>query len=118
MIFDYHGPKTRRGWESYAAWADSLAEILRGWESYAAAYEASYGNAIGTDRVLGPAWAKCGLAVKGLLDGDCGGLDCDGAARNILAALDAQGFKHDGFTLEADERPTNTQPTGGQCNDS
>jgi len=111
MIFDYHGPKTATYAQHLNAVHDhesnssavSLAAILRGWDSYAAAYEASYGDAIGTDCVLGPAWARCGLAIKGLLDGDCGALDCGSVARNILAALDAQGFRHDGFTLLADE---------------
>jgi len=84
------------GWESYA---ESIATMLRGWESYAATHEASYGAEISKDFVLGPAWAEIGLAIKRLLDGDCGGLDCGSVERNILTGLDAQGFKHDGFTI-------------------
>jgi hypothetical protein len=79
--------------------AQALREMLVGWERYAKAHEGRYESKIGDDYVLGPYWANVGLAIKRLLDGETGGLDCGSIAANITAMIEEQGFKTDGCTL-------------------
>ena len=73
--------------------------MLVGWEEYAASHKKWYESPIGDDHVLGPYWAETGLAMKRLLDGETGGLDCGSIGHNILAAIEAEGFKTDGYSL-------------------
>jgi hypothetical protein len=74
-------------------------------EAFAKAYHARYDDPVAKsetnqlDHVIGPYWANVGLAIKRLLDGDTGGLDCGSIARNITAAIEAEGFETDGYKL-------------------
>ena len=83
----------------------ALIQMLKGWEDYAKAYHARYDDpeakdeANQLDHVIGPYWANVGLAIKRLLDGDTGGLDCGSIARNITEAIEAEGFETDGYNL-------------------
>jgi hypothetical protein len=83
----------------------ALRKMLEGWQDYAKAHAQRYSEpgeeryTIGDDGTLGPYWAEVGLAIKRLLDGDTGGLDCGSIAGNILEAIEAEGFKTDGYTL-------------------
>ena len=77
----------------------SLMKMLAGWEDYTEAYEKRYEGPIGDDGVIGRYWAETGLAIKRLLDGETGGLDCGSIASNITASIEAQGMKTDGYEL-------------------
>lgn len=81
----------------------ALMQMLKGWEAYAQAHQARYEVGIGDDGVMGVYWAETGLAIKRLLDGDVGGLDCGSIGQNITEAIEAQGFVTDGYTLTDDE---------------
>lgn len=80
----------------------ALIKMLLGWEQYAATHHKRYEGPIGSDGVMGKYWAEAGLAMKRLLDGDTGGLDCGSIAHNITSAIEAQGFKTDGYNLVED----------------
>ena len=79
----------------------ALKTLLGAWEAYAKACHAEYDDTDDTqmDYVIGPYWAEVGLAIKRLLDGDTGGLDCGSIAHNITAAIEAEGFQTDGYSL-------------------
>lgn len=81
----------------------ALRKLLEGWEQYAEAHQTRYEGPIGEDHVIGRYWAETGLAIKRLLDGDVGGFDCGSLAANITAAIEAQGFKTDGYNLVSEE---------------
>ena len=72
-----------------------IVGMLAAWLLYADLHRERYEAGIGEDYVLGPEWAKIGSAVLGLLNGDCGRLDCgaiDGLIRNVLKA---EGFNEE-----------------------
>ncbi len=50
--------------------------LIRGWVDYALCHRERYESLIGDDGVLGEYWKDAGSAIKGLLDGDVGRLDC------------------------------------------
>jgi hypothetical protein len=55
-------------------------------EEYAFCHLTTYGSPIGDDGVLGKEWEHIARAVIGLLNGDCGRLDCgtiDAAIRDL-----------------------------------
>ncbi len=81
----------------------AVMQLLQAWDRYAVAHESRYETPIGTDGVMGPYWAEVGLAIKRLLDGETGGLDCGSLAHNITAAIEAQGFETDGYSLTKPE---------------
>lgn len=80
----------------------ALRKMLEGWEAYAAAHEARYEDSIGKDYVIGEYWANVGLSIKRLLDGETGGFDCGSLAANITGAIETQGFKTDGYSLQSE----------------
>lgn len=61
--------------------------MLRAWLKYADIHHSRYGVTIGTDGVLGPEWESIGDALRGLLNGDCGCLDCGTLDGVILTAM-------------------------------
>jgi hypothetical protein len=81
----------------------SLIKMLDGWQDYAKSHEVRYESPIGDDYVIGVYWAELGLAIKRLLDGETGGLDCGSISHNVLALLSEQGFKNDGYSLREKE---------------
>lgn len=66
----------------------AIVSMLDAWALYADAHRARYESGIGEDGVIGAEWRAMGLAIRGLLNGDCGRLDCgtiDGFICNTLA---------------------------------
>jgi hypothetical protein len=59
----------------------ALVSMLTGWRNYAQRHYERYDMPIGDDGVLGPEWRAIGEALLGLLNGDCGRLDCGHARR-------------------------------------
>lgn len=60
---------------------------------YADAHQAAYGSPVGEDLVLGDDVEEIGHALLGLLNGDCGRLDCGTLDRAIRALLTDVGLK-------------------------
>lgn len=68
----------------------SLVAMLTAWAEYADDHRTAYESPIGDDGVLGPHWQEIGLAIRGLLNGDCGPrLDCGTLDGFILDTLTA-----------------------------
>lgn len=72
-----------------------IAMALRAWTDYAEDHGRRLASQIGSDYILGPAWARWGLAIKTLLDGDIGMLDAGTINHIILDNLNEQGFDPD-----------------------
>jgi hypothetical protein len=75
--------KPHEGFES------AMVQMLRGWTEYAETVKAKYDSLIGNDYVLGPEWEAIGKGIEGLLNGECGRIDCgtiDGYIRDTLKA--------------------------------
>jgi hypothetical protein len=70
----------------------SIALAIEAWCDYAEAHAARFEGQIGEDYVLGPAWARWGFALRELLNGDCGRLDCATLDSIIHDNLSEQGF--------------------------
>lgn len=83
----------------------ALIKLLAAWEEYADAHQDRFGDGIGDDYVLGPYWANVGLAIKRLLDGETGGLDCGSIDRRVSEQIEAAGFKTDGYSLLDETTP-------------
>lgn len=69
-----------------------IVHLLLAWEEYADMHERRYGRSIGDDGVLGPAWAEIGLAIRALLNGESGRLDCHLIDGYLLDNLSDKGF--------------------------
>jgi hypothetical protein len=65
---------------------------LRAWCDYAVLHATRYESEIGDDGVLGPAWEQWGRALRTLLNGETGRLDCGTLDAIILDNLITQGF--------------------------
>lgn len=74
----------------------AIASMLKGWLIYADLHKNQYESGIGEDGVLGDHWASIGVALRGLLNGECGRLDCGTLDSLILDTLAAEGFNEDG----------------------
>jgi hypothetical protein len=72
-----------------------LVGLLRAWLDYAQQYQAEHGSNIGYDYVLGPEWATIGVAIRGLLNGTSGRLDCGTLDSILYDNLKEQGFDPD-----------------------
>jgi hypothetical protein len=72
-----------------------ISGMLHAWLLYADSHQERYGSGIGQDGVLGPEWAAIGRALRGLLNGECGRLDCGTVDGIILDTLKAEGFGED-----------------------
>jgi len=70
----------------------AIVRMLQAWELYREQHRQAYESGIGDDGVLGPEWAAIGFAIRGLLNGDCGRLDCGTIDGGICDALTAEGF--------------------------
>ena len=77
----------------------AIVTLLSAWDDYAIAYEKHHGSNIGEDGVIGKYWAETGFAIKRLLDGETGGLDCGSIAANITESIEGKGFVTDGYNL-------------------
>ncbi len=72
-----------------------MVGMIGAWLEYADTHKAKYGSGIGDDGVLGDYWAQMGVALLGMLNGDCGSLDCGTLDGVILDAMKAEGFDPD-----------------------
>ena len=72
-----------------------VAQAMRAWCSYAETHREKFGSNIGDDYVLGPAWAQWGFALRALLNGDCGSLDCGTLDTILHDNLSDQGWDPD-----------------------
>jgi hypothetical protein len=69
-----------------------LVSLIDGWTEYANYHAARYETPIGNDTVLGPEWAAIGMAIRGLLNGESGRLDCGVLDGFILDTLATEGY--------------------------
>lgn len=71
----------------------AMVKMLTGWLEYQSAHAERFKSGIGDDYVLGPEWEAIGNALRGLLNGETGWLDCGTLDGVILDALKAEGFE-------------------------
>jgi hypothetical protein len=60
---------------------EAIGVLIQAWAHYATGYEMMFnpeggGSMLGDDYVLGVAWVEAGSALRTLLNGTCGRLDC------------------------------------------
>lgn len=70
----------------------SIVSLIEAWAFYADNHRTRYASSIGSDGVLGPAWAEMGKSLRTLLNGECGRLDCGTLDAFICTTLTEQGF--------------------------
>lgn len=98
MSSDWLNRHTRAWTSPESGHERAVVGLIRSWLEYAEAHESSLGSNIGEDGYLGDEWRDIGLALRGLLNGETGRLDCGTLDRAILDALESAGFKEeDGF---------------------
>lgn len=94
-----HGHATK-GW-AFLHWTALLVpnakergvvELLNGWLFYADQHQLRFGSKIGDDQILGAAWRDMGRAIRTLLNGETGRLDCGLLDTTIMQALAYAGF--------------------------
>ena len=74
----------------------SEAGILKACEALriiVTSYSEDYDDPIGNDGVLGPCWVDMARGVLGLLNGECGRLDCGTVDHYIRNLYSRQGFE-------------------------
>lgn len=76
----------------------SITSGFSAWEGYALAHRVRYGAPIGEDYVLGVAWIEWAKALRSLLNGETGRLDCGTLDAWIFAKVKEHGFE--GESLE------------------
>ncbi len=72
-----------------------IVRALDTWVGYAIAHQARFESPIGEDYVLGPAWARWGFALRELLNGETGRLDCGTLDTILCDNLAEQGYNPD-----------------------
>lgn len=72
-----------------------VAGMLHAWLLYADLHRERYQSGIGEDDVLGPEWASIGSALRGLLNGECGRIDCGAVDTVICETLREEGIDPD-----------------------
>src|SRR5688572_10017184 len=75
--------------EPRAGAESAIVSLVAALEEYAVNHRGRYESAIGDDGVLGQYWEDIARGVLGLLNGECGRLDCgsvDSHIRNMAAA--------------------------------
>jgi hypothetical protein len=70
----------------------AIVKLIEGAVEYADRHQARYDSAIGDDCVLGKEWESIVRAIRGLLNGECGRLDCGTIDGLLLDMLKAEGF--------------------------
>lgn len=91
---DTNGWKSRHGAVMHGG-SHPIAQAMKAWCEYAEQHKHRFESDIGDDYVLGPAWAKWGFALRALLNGDCGQLDCGTLDTIIHDNLLEQGWNPD-----------------------
>jgi len=72
-----------------------MVSMIKSWLAYADWHKGRHQSKIGDDGVLGMEWARIGCALRGLLNGECGRLDCGTLDHVIVSALEAEEFDPD-----------------------
>ena len=75
---------------------DTIVRGIRAWLEYATAHAARFQSKIGEDYFLGPAWATWGAALRVLLNGETGNLDCGTLDTILHDNLAEQGYDPEG----------------------
>jgi hypothetical protein len=101
-----HLPNTN-GWRDRHAMAvnhpatdkgEAIAVMLAAWALYEKGYAAMYPETmLADDYVLGAAWKDAGIAMRQLLNGVCGRLDCGTLDGFICDTLREAGFADEAF---------------------
>lgn len=73
----------------------AIVAMASGWKLQADAHKVAHGGVIGDDGVLGTPWLEIGKALRALLNGQTGRLDCGTVDAFILDTLFANGFSED-----------------------
>jgi hypothetical protein len=77
---------------------ESIALMLQSWSFYLKGYQAQCpDNMLGDDYVLGVAWKDAGVAMRQLLNGSCGRLDCGTLDGFICDTLREAGFAEEDY---------------------
>ena len=69
-----------------------VVNAIAAWLDYANEHERRYESPIGDDGVLGQCWLEMGRAIRGLLNGETGRLDCGTLDAILLDSMIAEGF--------------------------
>src|SRR5208283_6086371 len=69
-----------------------MVHAIEAWLQYADEHQTRYESLIGDDGVLGDYWESMGDALRGLLNGECGRLDCGTLDSLILDAMREAGI--------------------------
>ena len=88
--------------------------VYNAWNEYANTYNRRYESFIGDDYVLGPAWAKIGQGLLGLLNGELGRLDGGLMDGGIRATLRAHHINPDTYEPTEQEEDHDEQPADDQ----
>lgn len=72
-----------------------IIDLFKGWLLYADEHFARYESQIGEDGVLGDYWERIGDSLRGLLNGDCGRLDCGTLDGIVLDSMRVAGIDTD-----------------------
>lgn len=75
--------------------AIAMVRAFDAWIDYALAHQKRFDSPIGEDYVLGPAWARWGFALRELLNGEAGSLDCGTLDSILCHNLTEMGFDPD-----------------------
>lgn len=70
----------------------AITSMAKGWALYAETHALRFGDKISEDYILGAEWLKAGKAIRALLNGETGRLDCGTVDGFILAAVETAGF--------------------------
>ena len=73
--------------------ARALVHLITGLALYADAYESTFEAGIGEDGVLGEHWADIAEGIRGLLNGDTGGLDAGTLDSLLCRMLNSEDFE-------------------------
>lgn len=85
--------ETLLGYSTPGGEDSAIGSMLRALALYADCHLKNYGSAIGEDYILGESWEKALRAVRELLNGETGRLDCGDTDRAILAMHAAAGLE-------------------------
>ena len=73
--------------------ARALVHLVTGLALYADAHESAYESGIGEDGVLGECWEDIAQGIRGLLNGETGGLDAGTLEKLLVRMLNSEGFE-------------------------
>jgi hypothetical protein len=74
-----------------------ILAMLAGWLDYADEYRDTNGDSVADDGYLGSEWIDIGKAIRSLLNGDTGHLDCGSLDSVICDTFEAEGINPDTY---------------------